>query len=149
MKLNFVKKARKPIYQYGVMLGNGLTDNSIPNTAGDLLLIDKGDSYYWWKPMYGNRIISKEKPSNFDLTNNEYTKSLYVIQDAINNLDMDLARCEINELIQNIEQKIANLPPQLRYNSRAGKLLNDRSIYLNAFFEKLSQCNDISELNII
>ena len=149
MKLNFVKKARKPLYQYGVLLPNGLTDNSIPNPSGDIMLINKGESYYWWKPLYGSKIISKNKPSESDLTSNEYIKSLYEIQEVINNLDMNSTSDMIIELIQNIEQKIANLPPQFRYNSKAGKLLNDRSKYLNAFLEKISQCNDIKELNII
>ena len=123
-KVNFVKRARKPIPSIGV---------------------EVGDSYYWWK--FGPRFpkqVSKEHPKRQQLTLSDFLKSVYDIEDQIDALQEDDTLADevesivesINELAEEQREKFENLPEGLQ-QSGTGELLEERAENLENFANEL------------
>ena len=123
MKVHFVKKARKDYPEDG---------------------IKKGESYYWWKPRYGGIRRSKTYPSRQELTQSEFLCRVYDIEDELSSIEIDIEGknkeeieqeirdtlesiiSEIEELRDECEDKLYNMPEQLQDTSEAGILLQER-----------------------
>lgn len=151
-RANFVKKARKPIYQQGKAVtyqgqkgskreGRTLTkiDRSQPAGKGDKILIQVGESYWWWQFMKGPKQYSKDRPRRSQLTQSEFYQWLWDTEDMISNFnvseeelesytaaDFDSTRDEwINEIDnyrEELEDRLNNMPEGLQDSS----VLNER-----------------------
>lgn len=55
--------------------------------SGNTILVQKGESYYWWKFRYGGKHISMDPPKPWQLTQSEFLQAVYLAQDQIDNLD--------------------------------------------------------------
>ena len=140
MKVHFVKKARKDYPEDG---------------------IKKGESYYWWKPRYGGIRRSKTYPSRQELTQSEFLCRVYDIEDELSSIEIDIEGknkeeieqeirdtlesiiSEIEELRDECEDKLYNMPEQLQDTSEAGILLQERIDALEDWISELENI-DIS-----
>ena len=140
MKIHFVKKARKDYPEAG---------------------IKKGESYYWWKPRYGGIRRSKTYPSRQELTQSEFLCRVYDIEDELSSIEIDIEGknkeeieqeirdtlesiiSEIEELRDECEDKLYNMPEQLQDTSEAGILLQERIDALEDWISELENI-DIS-----
>ena len=140
MKVHFVKKARKDYPEAG---------------------IKKGESYYWWKPRYGGIKRSKTYPSRQELTQSEFLCRVYDIEDELSSIEIDIEGknkeeieqeirdtlesiiSEIEELRDECEDKLYNMPEQLQDTSEAGILLQERIDALEDWISEL-EAIDIS-----
>jgi len=140
MKIHFVKKARKDYPEAG---------------------IKKGESYYWWKPRYGGIRRSKTYPSRQQLTQSEFLCRVYDIEDELEEgIEIDVSQppeeiekeieswlqeiiLEIEELRDECEEKLDNMPYQLQDTSEAGMLLQERIDALDEWISDLENV-DIS-----
>ena len=140
MKVHFVKKARKDYPEDG---------------------IKKGESYYWWKPRYGGIRRSKTYPSRQELTQSEFLCRVYDIEDELSSIEIDIEGknkeeieqeirdtlesiiSEIEELRDECEDKLYNMPEQLQDTSEAGILLQERIDALEDWISEL-EAIDIS-----
>lgn len=138
MKVYHVKKARKD-YPEG---------------------IKKGESYYWWKPRFGGIRRSKTYPSRQELTQSDFLCRVYDIEDEIaEGIEVDIEDdpseieseienwlrdiiFEIEELRDECEDKLYNMPEQLQDTSEAGMLLQDRIDALDDWI------NDLEDVDI-
>ena len=139
MKIHHVKKARKDYPEAG---------------------IKKGESYYWWKPRYGGIRRSKTYPSRQELTQSDFLCRVYDIEDELNSIEIDIegkSREEIEQEIENelqgiigeiedlrdeCEEKLDNMPEQLQDTSDAGMLLQERIEALDGWI------NDLENIDI-
>jgi len=140
LKVHFVKKARKDYPEDG---------------------IKKGESYYWWKPRYGGIRRSKTYPSRQELTQSEFLCRVYDIEDELSSIEIDIegkskeeieqeirdaSECiisEIEELRDECEDKLYNMPEQFQDTSGAGILLQERIDALEDWISEL-EAIDIS-----
>jgi len=140
LKVHFVKKARKDYPEAG---------------------IKKGESYYWWKPRYGGIKRSKTYPSRQELTQSEFLCRVYDIEDELSSIEIDIEGknkeeieqeirdtlesiiSEIEELRDECEDKLYNMPEQLQDTSEAGILLQERIDALEDWISEL-EAIDIS-----
>jgi len=140
LKIHFVKKARKDYPEAG---------------------IKKGESYYWWKPRYGGIRRSKTYPSRQELTQSEFLCRVYDIEDELSSIEIDIEGknkeeieqeirdtlesiiSEIEELRDECEDKLYNMPEQLQDTSEAGILLQERIDALEDWISELENI-DIS-----
>lgn len=108
--LHYVKKARK--------------DNK---AAG----IKKGDSYYWWQFAFGRKQCSKEHPRRSQyMTQSQHLGAIYDVEDQIEAMTtkdivdgcLDDVISQIEEIKENCESNLDNIPEQLKYAS-AGETL--------------------------
>ena len=140
MKVYHVKKARKDYPEAG---------------------IKKGESYYWWKPRFWGVRRSKTYPSRQELTQSDFLCRVYDIEDEIaEGIEVDIEDdpseieseienwlrdiiSEIEELRDECEDKLYNMPEQLQDTSEAGILLQDRIDALDDWISDLESV-DIS-----
>lgn len=132
-RVHHVKKARKDYPEWG---------------------IKKGEPYYWWKFRYGRIHRSKTPPKPWQLTQSEFLQEVYQIQDEIDNFSIneDLPPNDIqediesrlNDIMERIdelrdeqEDKLNNMPEQLQDTSEAGMLLQERIENLESWYECL------------
>lgn len=130
MKLHKVEKARKAIPEAG---------------------IEKGDSYYWWKPYRGGRRVSKKKPKPSQLMSSEFLSNVFCAQE-----DLEAACTETatrKDLIQALEDaksvleeqgdeqqdKFSNLPENFQ-NGEQGERMTARQ---EACEQLVSEIEDI------
>ncbi len=122
MRVHTVKKARKTHRGTGVK---------------------KGDTYYWWKFRYGPVIRSKTYPKRSQLTRSSFLSTLYSLQDDFivdpDNLegDRDDRVSEIEQLRDECQDSLDNMPEQLQENSESGQTLTERIEALNSWAEEL------------
>jgi type I site-specific restriction endonuclease len=98
--------------------------------------IKKGDTYYHWQFAYSKKNMSKTPPTKYQLTRSEFMLGLYAIQDRIESLtalSVEDLQSELDEIISDIEnlrdeqqEKLDNMPEQLQESSAAGELLRER-----------------------
>lgn len=159
-RANFVKSARKPIYQKGLTVvrvhASGVNkgkeyvtrDRSQPENENDIVLVAEGESYWWWQFAYQDRIISKTKPTASKLTQNAFLKQIYNLQEmqsaftANENLIVDFEqwKSEVEELRDDQQEKMDNMPESLQSNSPAYEVLEQR---YNALEEWCSELDNI------
>lgn len=124
-KVTFVKKARRDYLTYG---------------------IKKGESYYWWKFRFGARHVSKTYPKPQELTQSDFLKSVYDIQEEVDKIsgedtdDLESQVSCITDEIRNLaseqEDKRSNMPDQLQ-DSGSGEMLQNRADSLNEWADEL------------
>lgn len=140
MKIHFVKKARK---------------NNCKNG------IKKGDSYYWWKDRLNGKNFSRERPTPKQLTQSNYFRTLWELQDRINDLpkksspdtitrDAEHIILEVIQLRERQSKKFLRMPEALRATSNSGFILTDRVNMLDHWIAQLRYINleiheDLSE----
>lgn len=111
-RVTFVKKARK--------------DNPVAKA---------GESYYWWKFRYGGKRYSKTPPRPSQLTQSEYYGTIRALAEQTEDSNVEGAedielmiestRSDIEELQQETQDKLDNMPENLQY-SPTGELLQER-----------------------
>ena len=116
-RVHHVKKARKARPQYG---------------------IEVGDSYYHWtfgnfnRP--GTQVCSKTPPKPSQLTRSEYLRTVYSIQESMEQLTiegfdlavMDEFAVEVEQLAPETQDKFENMPEGLQQGD-TGQLLEERA----------------------
>ncbi len=110
-RVQTVKKARKARKEYG---------------------IKKGDTYYWWKFRFGGIHYSKTYPKPSQLTQSAFLGTLYSIQENLS-FGRDDFEASVQNLISEIEQlrdecqdSLDNMPEHLQDTSSSGELLTER-----------------------
>lgn len=110
-RVQTVKKARKAYPEFG---------------------IKKGDTYYWWKFRFGSVHKSKTYPKPSQLTQSAFLGTLYGIQESLS-FDRDDLGASVETLTSEIEQlrdecqdSLDNMPEHLQDTSSSGELLTER-----------------------
>jgi hypothetical protein len=154
----FVKKARKAIYTFGKRVeypgkkgtkreGRMIskTDHTLPKDSKDPVLIERGESYYWWQFKNGPVQYSKARPKRSQLTQSEFNGWLYDFQDdtigalsipegedlkSYSSDDLSAIRDEWVQEIESqrdeLQDKLSNMPESLQEGSASGQLLQER-----------------------
>jgi hypothetical protein len=146
-RAKFVKKAQKDIYVYGNSVsyiskkgkseGKTLSkiDKTIPRDDNDKILINKGESYFWWKFKGYPKQCSKTAPRASQLTHSTYLSTLYGIVEEIEDFSTENAE-DLEEFFEQIKEQVENLrddtqdsldnmPENLQYSPTA-ELLQER-----------------------
>lgn len=121
-RVHFVKAARK--------------DNQV---------VKKGESYYWWKPMIGGRggpkRYSKTRPTRAQLTTSPFLSALYALEDdlpdAMEAADLEDLVNQLEELRDECETSLSNMPESLQY-SPTGELLQERIDGLQSWIDEIA-----------
>ncbi len=145
-KATFVKKARKPIYRRGVRVEadnkNGYRiDTSQPHPDGDILVVERGASYYWWQFMNQGKHYSLTPPHRSELTQSGFLSQLYDLQDKLSAFSADVVTqvessehiqewveefcASIDTLKEECEESMENIPENLQ-ESPVSELLQER-----------------------
>lgn len=165
MKATFVKAARRPIYVFGKRVeyqgkpgskraGRTITktDHSQPANEKDPILIQKGESYWWWQFAFRPKQYSRNKPRRSQLTQSEFLGWLYDMEDeiqAFNVLEKDIESYDpsdlsstrdewveqINSQKEELEGKLGNMPDGLQESS----VLNERIEALQTWADELEE----------
>jgi len=138
-KLNYVKSARKNIYKIGKQVKaenkrGYRIDRSQPADSEDSILINKGESYYWWKFNFNpHKYISKNSPPRSALTQSKFLSTLWDIQDNLffndlNNLESEVEEIisQIQDLLDETQENLDNMPEHLQESSSSGETLTER-----------------------
>lgn len=98
--------------------------------------IKVGDSYYWWKFRFGGKQCSKTSPTRQQLTNSAFQCSVYDVEDMLENSEItdeasfENARDEavgmIQEMGEQSQESLDNMPEHLQESSSSGQLLQER-----------------------
>lgn len=112
-RVHFVKHARKDYPEAGIA---------------------KGDSYYWWKFPYGPKNKSKNRPTRQQLTQSDFLRQVYDIQDKFGELttesdfesEVDFFYAEIEVLRDEVGERLDAMPEHLQDTSTSGELLQER-----------------------
>ena len=133
----YVKKAMKDYSEYG---------------------IKKGEGYWWWKFNFGKKHYSKTQPTKYDLTQSEFQKQIYTIQDMIDTLSgivPDAIESEVQNILSEIENlksecedKLSNMPEHLQESSSSGQLLQERIDNLDSWYSDIENV-DLSSIENI
>jgi hypothetical protein len=136
-RVNSVKRARKEF-----------------TTTEDRVLIKKGDPYYYWKFRHGGYRTSSVFPKPQQLTQSGYKIAIYDLSDRISTMSADenIAN-DIQELIDEIqnlkdeqEESLSNMPEHLQDSSSSGQMLTERIDALdNAISELEGIDTDVEE----
>lgn len=128
-KVHFVKKARK--------------DNPA---------VKAGESYFWWKFMFGGKRYSKTPPRRSQLTQSDFLSQMYDLEDNLGDrfaelADQDGIQSELDNLLDELDtlmdecqDSLENMPYALQESSESGQLLQER---INGLEEWISQIQDI------
>lgn len=158
-KANFVKSARKPIYQKGKWVeyvskkgkreGQTLSkiDRTIPADENDEIFINIGESYWWWAFQNGPKRFSKDRPKPSQLTQSEFLSEFYSYSEEVEEWecdDVDDFESYRDDMVSNLEtmrdncqEKLDNMPEQLQY-APTGELLQERIDGLDELISELS-----------
>lgn len=161
-KVNFVKSARKPIYQRGKRVeyvskkgkreGQTLSkiDRTLPADENDLVFIEVGESYYWWALYNGPKQFSKERPKPSQLTGSEFLSQVYSIRERIEEFEADDVESiesfrdevvsELEGMRDECQEKLDNMPEQLQ-NAPSGEILQNR---IDSLEEMISNLEGLS-----
>lgn len=147
------QKARKAIYAVGGKVKDSKTksgfrrDRSIPANDRDRIIVEAGQTYYWWKFRYGGKVISTTYPKPSQLTQSEFLQKVYGFNEriqeaeALENLEeLESLRDEIiqeaEELRDEQEEKRNNMPEHLQ-DVGSGEILQNRYDSLDEFINSL------------
>lgn len=158
-RATFVKSARKPIYligkreeyvsKKGKREGQTLSkvDRSQPKDETDKILVNKGESYYWWEFKNGPTHISKERPRASQLTQSSFKSQYYSIQERIEDFQptepdeiesfVEDLKSDIESLKDECQESLDNMPEHLQESSSSGELLNERIEELDNIYNEL------------
>lgn len=133
-KVHFVKKAQKDYPEFG---------------------IERGSSYWWWKFPYRPKMKSLTYPKPAQLTTSSFLQTLYAIEEAVATTDFvdweDVQNIidQIEDLRQECEDSLDNMPDHLRDTSESGEMLQERIDSLEGWANELlsieSEWEDLSD----
>jgi len=129
-KVNFVKSARK--------------DNPVAKV---------GEPYYWWQFKFGGKHYSKTPPKPSQLTQSEFMKFVYYMQDRIETLagyenaedlkaEIDSIVDEIRSQADELDEKFNNMPEGFQQGD-TGTLLEERRDAMNQWADDLENIDII------
>lgn len=161
---HFINKARKAIYNRGKMVKHEfkkgkhagtsamILDRTVPADNKDFILINVGESYWYWQFMHGPKHISKDRPKQSQLTQSEFLSTVYGIEEAMEEAthiergDIDEWISELENLQDETQNKLDNMPEQLQESSSSGMLLQERIDNLESWISDLEGVDaDIDE----
>lgn len=133
MKVTFVKSARKPIYKSGIIKtnpnGTRRFIRTIPIDDKDEIVIQKGESYYFWKFRNCAISVSKTEPTFEQLLRygkSEWDEKIEEFEKAQEELktveDRDNLINEIEDYQNDLQERLSNMPDSLQESS----VLNER-----------------------
>lgn len=154
-KVHTVDKARHDIWQNGREVVDLDTkegrrvDRSKPANDKDVLLVEKGQTYYWWQFRGCEKSIATTYPRPSQLTRSEFLSTIYSIQEEIEDLSAGNFN-EADELKTWAEEKVSeleslrdeqesrrdNMPEHLQ-GVGSGELLQNRATSVQEFIDKL------------
>lgn len=123
-----VRKARKAIPEAGIAVG---------------------DRYYWWKFRFSGKRVSKTYPRPSELTQSEFLSTFLAAQEtfadetekATSREDFESAvetmKTELEQLRDECQEKLDNMPDSLRESSSSGELLQARVDNLDEYVNNL------------
>jgi len=133
-RVHFVKSARK--------------DNSVAK---------KGESYYWWQHAFQPKQLSKNQPTRSQIQSSAFLAELYELEDTKPNPEFDADNIQscfddlqsaieehigsIEDLKDQCEESLQNMPEHLQEQSSTGELLQER---IDALEQYLSELQSIS-----
>jgi hypothetical protein len=132
-RVNYVKKARK--------------DNPA---------VKAGEPYYWWKFRFGPKRYSKTRPARSQLTQSEFLATVWDLQDEFvvssDNIEGDIEDLvsTLEELRDQCQDSLDNMPESLQETSDAGALLQERIENLDSAIDDLQAIDpepDLDEIN--
>lgn len=100
--------------------------------------VKKGESYFWWKFKFSNKHYSKTSPTRSQLTQSNFLSQIYNIEDNMakqdfSSMDSDIIQFTINEFVEELQnlldecqENLDNIPEQLQESSNAGQTLQRR-----------------------
>lgn len=94
--------------------------------------IKVGEPYYWWKFRYGGKRTSKTPPKQSQLTQSDYLQRIYSLEEQDQpDFDMlgdalDNTKSELESLRDEQQEKLDNMPENLRESSSSGQMLQER-----------------------
>lgn len=129
----------------------------VKKSRKDNPIAKKGESYYWWKFRYGGKRYSKTYPKRQQLTQSGFKISLYDIEDDLskslsvaeskddlqNAIDGILP--EIENLKDECEESLNNMPEHLQQDSSSGELLQERIDNLEEWSSELENFDTENE----
>jgi len=125
-RATLVKKARKDYPQAG---------------------IKKGESYWWWQFAFSARSLSKTEPTRSQLTQSSFLSQLYALEDGIDwdvfetfaglQDERDTLIAEIDNLRDEAQDSLDNMPEHLQDTSSSGELLTERIEMLEQWRDEL------------
>jgi hypothetical protein len=153
----FYVKARKDIYEQGFTGKHILTTGknkgttveknvrTLPADENDKILIHKGEMYYHWAFRFGPTHISKDYPRRSQLTQSAFLGSIYDLEDEIEaiestDIDEDVISgwvSTLEELRDQCQESLDNMPEGLQQGSSSGELLQERIDNLESWISEL------------
>lgn len=145
-KSHFVKSARKNIWRRGFPITkihkHGKNANKSYDTFDtarahpddDTLLIEKGESYYWWQFAFGSKRLSKTTPKQSQLTQSSFLSGIYGLEESISGMNWTMEnftdqlneiKDQLQEMQDECEDNLSNIPEQLQ-DGAAGNTLTER-----------------------
>lgn len=124
-KVIHVKKARKRIESCGIV-------------------IEPGESYYWWKFMRGPKMVSKEYPKPWQLTRSEFWRQAHLINHRLSEFmagDPD----DASQFVQEIKDQVEELRDETQDkwdNMPEGLQMGDTGMMLE---ERVQACDDLTQ----
>jgi hypothetical protein len=119
--------------------------HTVQKAAKDYPGIKKGDKYYWWKFRFGSKQMSKTYPKRSQLTQSSFLQTLYTLQDEFifDDEDPGSSRDELINEIENLRDEcqysLSNMPEHLQETSDSGLMLQERIEALEAWASELEQ----------
>lgn len=125
----------KPIWDDG-SLGDARKEKRVPRVhhvkkaRKDNPVVKRGESYYWWKFRFGPKMYSRTYPKRSRLTRSGFLSTLWDIEDCLSTTatsdDGDALIADLEQLQEECECSLDNMPEQLRESSDPGMLLQER-----------------------
>ncbi len=161
-RLHYVKKAQKDIYQQGKKIQRknkkGVTvlvwDRTVAANKEDVILIKKGEPYYWWQFAFRSKQISKNRPQRSRYaTQSEHLGAIYDIEDQVSAMSaadlssdcLDDIKSDIEQIIDICQERLDNMPEQLQ-QAPSGEILQQYIDGCEAWLNDL-EAVDLSELD--
>jgi len=108
--------------------------------------ITAGQEYWWWQFAFGAKIRSNKPPVRSQLTQSGFLSNLYDMQDGMANRFIDIDSIaddkqvlydELEQMKQECEDSLENMPEGLRETSSSGELLQERIDALDEWLDEL------------
>ncbi len=103
--------------------------------------VKAGESYYWWKFPYRGKQYSATKPARSRLTQSDFLATIYDLEDtlldAYDEVDLEDLVGQLEELRDQCQESLANMPDELQDTSDSGMMLQERIAGLEEWIGEL------------